>query len=253
MCIESVMPSNHLILCCPLLLPSIKRCLLQGRDAMTDLDRPRQRIKKQKHHFADKGLYSQSYVFSSSHVQMWKLDHREGWVPKNGCFHTVVLEKTLESPLDCKEIKPVNPKGNQSWIFIGRTDAEAPILWPSDSKRQLIGKDPDAGKDWGQEKGTTEDEMVRWHHWLNAHEFEQTLGDGEGQGSLACYSVWVTKSWAWLSSWTTMWLLFTTFILSVYITLSPNPNASFMILYTDWSFWSSIMLLGFYQKSSFDK
>ena len=109
---------------------------------------------------------------------------------------TVVLEKTLESPLDCKEIKPVHPKGNQSWIFIGRTDAKAetPILWPPDAKSWLIGKDPDAGKDWGQEeKGTTEDEMVGWHHQLNGHESEQALGDGEGQGSLACCIPWGSK------------------------------------------------------------
>ena len=114
---------------------------------------------------------------------MWELDRKEGWVPKNWCFQTVVLEKTLEGPLDCKEIKPVNPKGNQSWIFIGKTDAEAeaPIFWPPDAKSQLIGKDPDSGKDWEQEeKGTTEDEIVGWHHQLDGHEFEQTLGDGEG-------------------------------------------------------------------------
>ena len=109
---------------------------------------------------------------------------------------TVVLEKTLESPLDSKEVKPVNPKGNQSWIFIGGTDteAEAPILWPPDAKSQLTGKDPDAGKDWGQEeKGVTEDKVVGWHHWLNGHEFEQALGDDEGQGSLACCSLWGCK------------------------------------------------------------
>ena len=114
---------------------------------------------------------------------MWKLDHKEGWAPKNWCFWTVVLEKTLESPLDCKEIQPVHPKWNQSWIFFGRTDAEAeaPILWPPDTKRRLIGKDLDAGEDWRQkEKGTTEDKIVGWHHLLNGHEFEQALGDGEG-------------------------------------------------------------------------
>ena len=113
----------------------------------------------------------------------------ESWVLKNWCFWTVVLEKILESPLDCKEIKPVNPKGNQSWIFMGRTDAEAesPILWPPDAKNRLIRKDPDAGKDWRQEeKGMTEDEMVGWHHWLNGNEFERAPGVGEGQGSLAC-------------------------------------------------------------------
>ena len=108
----------------------------------------------------------------------------------------VVLEKTLESPLDCKEIKPVSPKGNQPGIFIGRTDAEAeaPVLWPPYAKSQLIGKDPDGGKDWGQEeKGMTEDEMTGWHHWLNGHVFVQTLGDGEGQGSLVCCSAWGHK------------------------------------------------------------
>ena len=133
------------------------------------------KIKKPRHYFADKGPYSQSYGFSSSHVWMWELDHKEGWAPKNWCFWTVVLEKRLESPLDCKEIKPVHPKGNQSWIFTGRTDAEAeaPILWPPDAKNWLIGKDPDAGKDWRQEKRwTTEDELVGWHHQLDGHEFE---------------------------------------------------------------------------------
>ena len=111
-------------------------------------------IKKQRHYFVDKGLYSQSYGFSSSHVQMWELDHKEGWVPKNWCFWIVVLEKTLENPLNCKEMKLVNPKGNQPRIFIGRTDAEAeaPILWPPDTKSQLIVKHPDAGKDWRQEE-----------------------------------------------------------------------------------------------------
>ena len=132
----------------------------------------------------------------------------ESWVPKNWCFWTVVLEKTLESPLDCKEIQPVHPKGNQSWIFTGRTDAEAetPILWPPDVKNWVIGKDPNAGKDWGQEeKGTTEDEMVGWHHRLNRHEFEQALGDGEGQGSLTCCSPvhGVTESQTRLSNWAT--------------------------------------------------
>ena len=114
------------------------------------------------------------------------MDHKEGWASKNWCFWTVLLEKTLESPLDCKEIKPVNPKGNQSWIFIGRTDdeAEAPILWPPDAKSWLIGLDRDTGKDWGQEeKRVIEDEMFGWYHWLNGHEFEQTLGDSEGLGS----------------------------------------------------------------------
>ena len=137
-------------------------------------EQPRQHIKKQRHYFANKGLSSQGYWFSSGHVWMWELDYKESWVPKNGYFWTVVLEKTLESPLGCKEIKPIHSKGNQSWIFIGRTDVEveAPIFWPPDVKNWLIWKDPDAGKDWGQEeKGTTEDEMVGWHHQLNGHEF----------------------------------------------------------------------------------
>ena len=137
-----------------------------------------------------KGPYTQSYGFSSNHVQMLELDHKEGWAARNWYFWTVVLQKTLESPLDSKEIKPVNPKGNQPQIFIGRTDdeAEASILWPPDTKIWLTGKDPDAGqKDWEQEKkGKTEDEMIGWHHWLNGHEFEQTQGDSEGQGSLVC-------------------------------------------------------------------
>ena len=189
-----------------------------------------------------------AYGFSSSHVWVWELDHKESWALKNWCFWTVVLEKTLESPLDskeikpinpkgnqswifigrtdgvsevptlwpseaknwcfwavvlektlespldCKEIKPINPKGNQSWIFFGRTDAEAPVLWPPDMKSGLSRKDPDARKDWGQEeKGMTEDEMVGWYHGLSGHELAQTLGDGEGQGSLACCSPWGCK------------------------------------------------------------
>ena len=136
----------------------IKRCLLLGRKAMRN---PRQHIKKQSYHFASKSPSSQSYGFSSSHVQMWDLDHKEVWAPKNWCFWIVVLEKTLESPLDSKEIKPVNPKGNQSWIFIGRTEAEALILWPPDMKSRLLGKDLHARKDWGQEeKGTAKNELV---------------------------------------------------------------------------------------------
>ena len=144
-------------------------------------------------------------LFSNSHVWMWELDYKESWAPKNWCFWTMVLEKTLESPLDCKEIQPVHPEGNQSWIFIGRTtvEAETPILWPPDVKSWLIGKDPDAGKDWGQEeKGTTEDEMVGWHYQLNGHGFEQTLGDSERQGSLARYSPWGCKEsdMTWLNN-----------------------------------------------------
>ena len=135
-------------------------------------------ITKQRHYFANKVPSSQSYGFSSSHIWMWELDHKESWALKNLCFWTVVLEKTLESFLVCKEIQPVHPKGNQSWIFIGRTDAEAETskLWPPDAKNWLIGKDPDSGKDWRQEeKGTTQDEMVGWHQQLNGHEFEQIL------------------------------------------------------------------------------
>ena len=139
---------------------------------------------------------------------MLELDYKESWAPKNWCFWTVVLEKTLESPLDCKEIQSVNPKGNQSWIFIGRTDAEAEtlIIWPPDAKNWLTGKDPDAGKDWRQEKGMKEDEMVRWHHQLNGHEFELALEGGDGQESLACYSPWGHKEsdmTEWLN-WTDM-------------------------------------------------
>ena len=125
-----------------------------------------------------------------------ELDHKKGWAPKNWCFWIVVRDSTFESPLDGKEIQPVHPKGDQSWVIIGRTDAEAetPVLWPPDAKNWLIWKDPDAGKDWGQkEKGATEDEIVGWHHWLNEHEFEQTPGDNEGQGSLACCNPWDLK------------------------------------------------------------
>ena len=167
-------------------------------------NKPRQHIKKQRYHFANKGLSSQSYGFSSSHAQMWQLDHKEGWVLKNLCFRTVVLEKSLESPWDSKEIKSVNPKGNQPWIFIGRTDTkgDAPILWPPDMKSWLFAKDPDAGKDWrGEEKGMTENEMAGWHHWLNGHESEWTPGVGNGQGSLECCSPWGRKE-TWLRDWT---------------------------------------------------
>ena len=163
----------------------IKRCLLLGRKAMTNLNS----ILKGRDITLQRGPYSQSCGFSSSHVWMWELDHTESWAPKNWCFWTVVLEKALESPLNCREIQPVHPKGNQSWIFIGKTDAEAPILWPPDIKSQITGKDPDAGKDWRQkEKGVTEDELVGWPHRLNGHEFEQTPGDNEGWGSLVCCS-----------------------------------------------------------------
>ena len=139
----------------------------------------RQHNKKQRHYVADKGPSSQSYEFSSSRIWMWELDYKESWALKNW---TVVLETTLEGPWACKEIQPVNPKGNQPWIFIGRTDVEAPILWPPDVKSQLTGKDPDAGKDWRQEeKGATQNEMAGWHHWLNGHESEQIPGGREGK------------------------------------------------------------------------
>ena len=134
-----------------------------------------QHIKKQRHYFASKGPSSQSYGFSSSHAWMWELDYKESWAPKNWCFWTVVWEKTLESPLDFKEIQPVHPKGNQSWIYTGRTDAESAtlVLWPPDVRNWLLWKDPNAGKDWRrEEKQMTEDEMVGCHHRLNGHEFE---------------------------------------------------------------------------------
>ena len=135
-------------------------------------------------------------VFSSSHVWMWELEYKESWALKNWCFWTVVLDKTLESPLSCKEIQRIHPEGNQSWIFIGRTDAEAkiPILWPPDVKNWLFWKDHDAGKDWRHaDKGITKDEMVGWHHWLDGQEFEQAPGAGNGHRSLACCSPWGRK------------------------------------------------------------
>ena len=180
----------------------IKRCLLLGGKAMTNLVS----IVQSRDVTLSQGLYSQSYGFPSSHVWMWELNHKEGWAPKNWCFWTVALEKTFESPLDSKEIEPVNPKGTQSWIFIGRTDAEAPILWPPDVKCWLIRKDPVAGKVRKQEeKGMREDEMVGWHHWLNGHEFEQAPGDGEGRRSLACCSPCGHKKLE-KSAWTTTFL-----------------------------------------------
>jgi len=147
----------------------IKRHFLLGRKVMTKLDS----ILKTRD-FANKGPSSQSYGFSSSHVWMWELDYKQSWAPENWSFWAVVLEKTLQSLLDCTEIQPVHPKGDQSWVFIGRADAEAetPILWPSDVKNQLLWKDHDSGKDWRQDKGMTEDEMVGWHHWHFGHDFE---------------------------------------------------------------------------------
>ena len=159
----------------------MKRHLLLGRKA----------LKKQRHYFTNKGPSSQSYSFSSSHVRMWELDHKESWAPKNWCFQTVVLEKTLENPLDCKETQPVHPEGDQSWVFIGMIDVEAetPVFWPPDAKNLLIGKDPDAGKDWKQEeKRMTKDEMIGWYHRLDGHESEWTPGVGDGQGGLECCS-----------------------------------------------------------------
>ena len=149
----------------------IKRRLLLGRRVTTNLDS----ILNSRHYFANKGPSSQGYGFSSGHVWMWELGYEENWAPRNWCFWTVVLDKTLESPLNYKEIHPVHLEGDQSRVFIGRTDAEAetPILWPPGAKSWLIGKDPDAGRDWRQEeKGTAENEMAGWHHWLDGHEFE---------------------------------------------------------------------------------
>ena len=138
---------------------------------------------------------------------MWELDCEESWAPKNWCFWTAVLEKTLESPLACKEIQPVHSDGDQPWVFFGRNDAKAktPILWPPHAKSWLIGKDSDAGRDWSrEEKRTTEDEMAGWHHWLNGHESEWTLGVGDGQGGLACCDLWglrVKHDWATELNW----------------------------------------------------
>ena len=181
---------------------------LKDTPSKESYDQSRQHIKKQRHYFVNKGPSSQGYGFSSGHVWMWELDYKESWSPKNWCFWTVVLEKTLESPLDCKEIQPVHPKGDQSWLFIGRTDVEAEtqlqysIFLPHDAKSWLIWKNPDAGKYWGlEEKGTTEDQMVGWHHRINGRGFEWTLGVGDGQGGLVCCSSWGHKE-TWLSNWT---------------------------------------------------
>ena len=178
----------------------IKRRLLLERKVMTNLDSI----------FKSRDITLPTKVrlgFSSGHVWMWELDYKESWAPKNWRFWTVVLEKSLESPLDCKEIQPVHPKGEQSWVFIGRTDVEAetPILWPPHAKSWLIGRDPDAGRDWGQEEtGMTEDEMSGWHHRLDGHEFEWTPGVGDGHGGLACCDSWGCKE-----SDTTEWLNWT--------------------------------------------
>ena len=172
---------------------------------MQSYEQPKQHFKRQRDYFAGKVHLVKAMVFP---VVMYgcELDYKESWAPKNWCFWTVVLEKTLESPLDCKEIQPVHPKGNQSWMFIGGTDAEdqTPILWPPDVKNQLIGKDPEAGKDWKrEEKETTEDGMLEWHHWLSGYEFSCIPGVGIGQGSLACCSPWGHKeldTTEWLNS-----------------------------------------------------
>ena len=174
------------------------------------------------HYFANKGPSSQSYGFSSGHVWMWELDCKESWALKNWCFWTVVLEKTLENPLDCKEIQPVHSKGDQSWVFTGRTDAEAetPILWPPHAKSWLIGKDPDAGRDWGQEKGTAEDEMAGWHYRLDGRELGWTLGVGDGQGGLACWDSWGCKELDTTErlNWTKLNITFNNvMLLSIYI------------------------------------
>ena len=171
----------------------IKRHLLLGRKAMTN---PVSMLKSRDITLPTKIHIVKAMVFSSSHVWMWELEHKESWAPKNWCFWTVVLEKNLESPLDCKEIQPLRPKGDQSLVFIGRTDAEVeiPILWPRDVNSWFTEKDPDAWKNWRQEeKGTTEDDTGGWHCWLDGHEFEQAPGVGDGKGVLACCSPWGCK------------------------------------------------------------
>ena len=169
-------------------------------------DQPRQCIKMQRHHFANKGPCSQSYAFSS-HVQMWELDHKKDWALKKWHFRIVVLEKTLENTLDCKEIKPVHPKGNQPWLFTGRTDVETevPIRWPPDPKSWLIGKDPDAGKDWRQKvKGAAEDEMVRRHHWLNRQELSKLWKIVKNREAWGAAVHGVANIRTQMSNWTTM-------------------------------------------------
>ena len=164
--------------------------LFLGKKAMTNLDSV---LKSRDITLVTKVHMVKAMVFPVVTYRYWELDYKEGWGPKNCRFWAVVLKKTLVNPLDTKKIKPVNPKGNQSWIFIGSTDTEVPILWPPDAKSRLLGKDLDAEKDWRQEKGATEDEMVGWHPQLNGQEFEQTPGDSEEHGSLACCSPWCHK------------------------------------------------------------
>ena len=176
--------------------------MLHGRKAMTNLDSI---LKSRDITLLTKISIVKTVFFSSGHVQMWDLGHKDHWDPKNWCLQTVVLEKTLKSPLDSKEIKPVNPKGNRPWLFIGRTDteAEAPILWSPYAKSQHIRKDPDAGKDWRQEqKGMTEDKMVGWHHWLDGHGFEQALEVVMDREAWRAAVHGVAKSRTRLSDWT---------------------------------------------------
>ena len=200
---------------------NIKRCFLLRRKAVTNLDS----LLKSRGIFLPTKAH-QSYGFSSSNVWMWELNYKESWELKNWCFWSVVLEKTLESPLDCKKIQPVNPKGNQSWIFFGRTDAKAetPVLWPPDAKNWLVGKDPDAGQDWRQEeKGMTVDEMVGWHHRLDGHEFEQAPGVGDVQGCLACCSAWghtkldMTEQLNWTDLSSRSWIFSPSLSLFIYL------------------------------------
>ena len=192
----------------------IKRRLLLGRRVMTNLVSI---FKSRDVTLPTKVHLVKAMVFPVVMYGCESWDCEEGWVPKNWCFWTVVLEKTLESPLDCKEIQPVHSKGNQSWVFIGRTDAEAetPVLWPPHVKSWLIGKDSDAGRDWGQEeKGTTKDEMAGWHHWLDGHEFEWSPEVGNGQGGLTCCNSWscrVRHDWATELNWTEWSLLISWF------------------------------------------
>ena len=198
----------------------IKRCLLLGRKAMTGLDSI---LKSRDITLLTKVFLVKAMFFPV--VIYW--NHQESWAPKNWCLWTVVLEKTLESPLDCKEIQPVHSKGTQSWIFIARTDAEAeaPILRPPNAKNWVIGKDPDAQEDWRKEKGTTENEMVGWHHRLDGHEFEQALGFGDGQGSLVCCTPWGRRE-----SDMTEWLNWAPLLPkagSGLHCLRPRPNCSF--------------------------